>query len=65
MIYMTTGMYNIIIVFTQEYTNTNNPFGDHHLLEKFVWHKVSNVSTIFDVLSVKVYNRKEIKNSQK
>ncbi|XP_065911758.1 splicing factor Cactin-like isoform X2 [Dysidea avara] len=22
-----------------EYTNTNNPFGDHHLLEKFVWHK--------------------------
>ena len=24
----------------QEYTNTDNPFGDAHLLETFVWQKV-------------------------
>lgn len=24
----------------QDYTNADNPFGDHHLLDKFVWHKV-------------------------
>ena len=23
----------------QEYTNADNPFGDQHLLETFVWHK--------------------------
>ena len=24
----------------QDYTNSDNPFGDQHLLDKFVWHKV-------------------------
>jgi len=35
--------YCIHYILYQEYTNTNNPFGDHHLLEKFVWHKVNNM----------------------
>ena len=30
----------IIIHFFQGYTNTDNPFGDAHLLENFVWQKV-------------------------
>ena len=28
------------VVCCQGYTNADNPFGDHHLLEKFVWDKV-------------------------
>ena len=30
----------------QDYTNADNPFGDHHLLEKFVWHKVNRMKKI-------------------
>ena len=29
-----------ILILSQEYTNTDNPFGDAHLLESFVWQKV-------------------------
>ena len=28
----------------QGYTNADNPFGDQHLLETFVWHKVQSHS---------------------
>ena len=31
----------IISFFLQGYTNTDNPFGDAHLLENFVWQKVT------------------------
>lgn len=30
----------LILHLFQEYTNTDNPFGDAHLLETFVWQKV-------------------------
>jgi len=30
----------LIFLVSQEYTNTDNPFGDAHLLETFVWQKV-------------------------
>lgn len=30
---------------SQDYTNANNPFGDHHLLEKFVWGEVRKGGT--------------------
>ena len=33
-------MYLYMCVSLQDYTNADNPFGDHHLLDKFVWHKV-------------------------
>lgn len=29
------------LISVQTYTNTDNPFGDHHLLQKFVWKEVS------------------------
>ena len=39
------GLINISIMFwlnLQKYTNTDNPYGDTHLLETFIWHKVRN-----------------------
>ena len=29
-----------LYAYSQDYTNADNPFGDQHLLDTFVWHKV-------------------------
>lgn len=29
---------------SQTYTNADNPFGDHHLLQKFVWEEVRHTA---------------------
>ena len=41
----------ILFSYSQGYTNTDNPFGDAHLLENFVWHKV-HVHVFFVTMSV-------------
>ena len=37
-------------VLSQGYTNADNPFGDQHLLDKFVWSKVTS-SLFIDLLT--------------
>lgn len=37
---ITRYMISLNFFLIKEYTNKDNPFGDHHLLDKFVWHKV-------------------------
>ena len=36
----------------QGYTNTDNPFGDAHLLENFVWQKVSLIPLYFELQDI-------------
>ena len=40
-------MYMLII---QAYTNANNPFGDHNLLDKFVWDQVRSKLDAIELL---------------
>ena len=44
--------YNIIII--QGYTNADNPFGDQHLLDKFVWAKVNIHELIIKTMNIKL-----------
>jgi len=37
--HITTTLYIMLFILLQGYTNADNPFGDEHLLDTFVWQK--------------------------